>query len=59
VIVVKAVAQAQQQAGAQRGIEFPVARERYHENQYSAYAVRAEWRRSQTVFYLGGEIWSW
>ncbi len=54
VIVVEAVTQAQEQAGAQRGIEFPVAQERYHEIQYSAYAVRAEWRRSQALFLFGG-----
>ncbi len=59
VIVIEAMAQAQQQAGAQRGVEFPVARERYHEIQYSAYAVQAEWQRSQALFYLDGASWSW
>lgn len=57
VIVVEAVAQAQQEAGAERGIEFPVARELYHEFEYNAYALRAEWRWSQTLFLFGwGEL---
>jgi len=41
VIVVEAVAQPQDQAGAECRIKFPVTQNRYHEIQYNAYAAES------------------